>query len=106
LSLPRRLGCALALLAVALGSGAGLADPPQKPAEPDEELLEFLGTVDSVTDPTADPTTQPDDGSWIEYLSKTDIEKAAKKADAPAKTDVPGKTDAKPGAPKVKSDDE
>ncbi len=97
MSWPRRLWPALALIAVALGVGVGFADPPpQKPAEPDEDLLEFLGTVDS----TADSTTQPEDGSWIEYLSQTDIDKAAKQAKAPAQAD------AKPGAPKVKSDDQ
>ncbi len=88
---------ALALAAIAFGSGAGTADPPKKPAEPDEELLEFLGTVDSA----ADATTQPDDGSWIEYLSQTDIDKAAKQAKAPAPP-----PDARTGAPKVKSDDQ
>ncbi len=88
---------ALALAAIAFGSGAAPPpDAPKKAAEPDEELLEFLGTVDSA----ADATTQPDDGSWIEYLSQTDIDKAAKKAKAP------GQPDTKPGAPKVKSDEQ
>ncbi len=106
MSRARSVWTALALAAIACGSGAGFADPPQKPAEPDEELLEFLGTVDSV----ADATTQPDDGSWIEYLSQTDIDKAAKQAKAPgqpaARTGAPGQTGAKAGAPKVKSDDQ
>jgi hypothetical protein len=110
---------ALALAAVALGSGVGFADPPAKPADPDEELLEFLGTVDSATD----ANTQPDDQSWIDYLSQTDIDRAAlggaapgtaaKKADAPGHSGAKGPSapgaqgaDAKPGAPKVKSDDQ
>ncbi len=99
---------ALALAAVALGSGSVCADPPAKPADPDEEFLEFLGTVDS----TADANTSPDDQSWIDYLSQTDIDKAAKKAKAPgppgAKGPAPGAQDpdSKAGAPKVKSDDE
>lgn len=99
---------ALALAAVALGSGSVRADPPAKPADPDEEFLEFLGTVDS----TADANTSPDDQSWIDYLSQTDIDKAAKKAKAPGqpgdKGPAPGaqSPDAKAGAPKVKSDDE
>jgi hypothetical protein len=100
---------------VALGSGLAIADPPPaKPAEPDEEFLEFLGTVDSA----ADVNTPPDDQSWIDYLSQTDIDraaqdKAAKKASAPGQSgtkgpDAPGAqgTDAKAGAPKVKSDDQ
>ena len=107
---------ALALAAVALGSGVGFADPPPaKPADPDEELLEFLGTVDSATD----ANTQPDDQSWIDYLSQTDIDgaaasgKAAKKANAPGPSGAKGPAapgaqgaEAKPGAPKVKSDDQ
>jgi hypothetical protein len=104
---------ALALAAVALGSGSVCADPPAKPADPDEEFLEFLGTVDSA----ADANTSPDDQSWIDYLSQTDIDraalgKAAKKATPPgqpgAKGPAPGaqSPDSKTGAPKVKSDDE
>jgi hypothetical protein len=104
---------ALALAAVALGSGSVCADPPAKPADPDEEFLEFLGTVDSA----ADANTSPDDQSWIDYLSQTDIDraalgKAAKKATTPgqpgAKGPAPGaqSPDSKTGAPKVKSDDE
>ena len=49
-----------------------------KPAAPaaDEELLEFLGSVGEEAD-----------GEWIDYLSKTDISKAAKaKNPAPAAT--------------------
>jgi hypothetical protein len=42
---------------------------PAKPAvhEADDELLEFLGSVG-----------EESDGEWIDYLSKTDISKAAK----------------------------
>jgi hypothetical protein len=106
LNRPPSLWSALALAVVALGSGAGFADPPAKPPDPDEELLEFLGTVDS----TADANTA-DDQSWIEYLSQTDIDKAAKQANAPGQSGAKGPNapgaqgpDAKPGAPKVKSD--
>ena len=107
------LWSALAVAAVALGPSVGFADPP---AEPDEEFLEFLGTVDS----TADANTPADDQSWVDYLSKTDIDKAAKKSNAPAQppgANAPGQPgakgptapaaqegDTKPGAPKVKSD--
>ncbi len=99
---------ALALAAVALGPGSSVADPPAKPADPDEEFLEFLGTVDS----TADANAPADDQSWIDYLSQTDIDKAAKKSTAPgqpgAKGPAPGAQgpDSKAGAPKVKSDDQ
>jgi hypothetical protein len=43
--------------------------PTATPAAPsaDDELLEFLGSVDEETD-----------GEWIDYLSKTDISKASK----------------------------
>jgi hypothetical protein len=42
---------------------------PAKPAvhEADDELLEFLGSVG-----------EESDGEWIDYLSKTDLSKAAK----------------------------
>jgi hypothetical protein len=59
------------------------ADPPPKPAAPaksaaepakpaaeeviDEDLLEFLGTIDS----------EDEAEDWIDYLSQTDIEKVA-----------------------------
>jgi hypothetical protein len=106
LSRPPALWGALALAAIALGSGVGFADPPAKPPDPDEEFLEFLGTVDS----TADANTPADDQSWIDYLSRTDIDKAAKKAaPGPPGTKAPPApaaqgADSKPGASKVKSD--
>ena len=94
MSTSRRVWTAVALAAIAMGSGASFGDPPKKPPDPppDEDFLEFLGSVDS----TADANGQPDDESWIEYLSQTDIDKAAKKAPAPVGSD------AKP--PKVKPD--
>ena len=114
LSRPSPLWSALALVAMALGSGVAFADPPAKPPDPDEEFLEFLGTVDS----SADANTSPDDQSWIDYLSQTDIDraaqdKAAKKANAPGQSGAKGPNapgaqgpDSKAGAPKVKSDGE
>ena len=64
-------------LGAALTWGAGYADPPAKPADPqpDAEFLEFLGSVDSAS--------ETDDGSWMEYLAQADIEKASKKASPP-----------------------
>ena len=58
---------------------------PAKPAvtttTADDELLEFLGSVG-----------EESDGEWIDYLSKTDISKAAKaKTKAPAATDTSSK---------------
>lgn len=53
------------------------ADPAKRPApaakadavpEADDELLEFLGSVDSETG----------DQDWIDYLARTDVEKVAK----------------------------
>jgi hypothetical protein len=88
----------VALAAAALGAGAvSAADPPKKPTEPlpDAEFLEFLGRVDS----TADAGTQPDDGSWMEYLAQADIDKAAQKAKPPNPSGT------QTGASKVKSDD-
>jgi len=85
-----RLVLAFALLTA--GSGVGLADDAHKPAAPDpaidDELLEFLGSVDNAAD-----TAQPDDGTWIEYLSQTDIGKVA------AKPANPTVVAAKPAAP-------
>jgi hypothetical protein len=68
-----RLLLALALLMPAYGSV--FANDP-KPADPatDDELLEFLGSVDAGSD-----SQTADDGSWIDYLSQTDIGTAAKK---------------------------
>ena len=42
--------------------------PPAAVAAPDDELLEFLGSLDSETG----------DEDWLDYLSQTDIAKAAK----------------------------
>lgn len=73
--LRRHVAVVLACVVLTAGSGAGLADDTHKPADPvlDDELLEFLGSVDPSSD-----TVQPDDGTWIEYLSQTDIGKVAK----------------------------
>lgn len=100
----------LALAAAALGAGVvSAADPPKKPPEslPDADFLEFLGSVDS----TADTGTQPDDGSWMEYLAQADIDKAASQpAQALQPTQAqkakpPNPSGTQTGASKVKSDD-
>lgn len=54
-----------------------MSDP--KPAEPDEELLEFLGGIDEVNDETQDE-------DLTEVLAKTDIDKLeVRKPQAPVK---------------------
>ncbi len=73
----------LAMAVLTAASGMSLADDShKKPADPaiDDDLLEFLGSVDTAAD-----TGQPDDGTWMEYLSQTD----------------PGKVAAKPANPTV-----
>jgi hypothetical protein len=80
LSIARR-ACVLALV-VGLVPAAQAADPEKadakkpaetaKPAAPapevDDELLEFLGSVDA----------DSEDEDWLDYLSQTDIAKVAK----------------------------
>jgi hypothetical protein len=93
--LNRRSRLVLAFAAVlTAGSGVGLADDTRKPTTPalDDDLLEFLGSVD----PTSD-SAQSDDGAWIEYLSQTDIGKVAKPGN-------PKVAAAKPAAPPPKPD--
>jgi hypothetical protein len=46
-------------------------------APADDELLEFLGSVDEEAD-----------GDWIDYLSKTDIAKAGRAKQKPAAAEV------------------
>ena len=75
-----RTGIAVVTAMLAAGSGVGHAgDPPKRTADPsvDEGLLEYLGSVDPSTD-----STQPDDGSWLAYLSRTNIGKVAKASQA------------------------
>ncbi len=82
--LNRRIRVGVTLIALVLGASAGHADNSRKTAEPaaDEELLEFLGSVDPASD-----SSPSDDGTWIEYLSQTDIGKVAKPAAAPPSGD-------------------
>jgi hypothetical protein len=93
----RRIGIAVVTAALAIGAGVGRAGspPPQSADPPDEGLLEFLGSVD----PSAD-ATQPDDGSWLAYLSQIDFGKAAKAAQAPQSPAPPKPASAASGADK------
>ncbi|HET9105827.1 MAG TPA: hypothetical protein VFN79_01410 [Steroidobacteraceae bacterium] len=79
-----RIGIAVMTAALAAGSRTSRAGGPHKPvAEPpvDEKLLEFLGSVDASADPGAD-SGQPDDGSWLAYLSQVNIGRMAKSSQA------------------------
>jgi hypothetical protein len=87
--------------ALAFLCGTAVADDSKKPdPAADSELLEFLGSVDS----GADPQATADDGSWIDYLSLTDIGKVAKPAD-PNDASQPPATGTQPAASGDKKDD-
>jgi hypothetical protein len=75
----RLLRLALALAATVSGAAALAGNPAPDPAA-DADLFEFLGSVDSVGDSQA----AVDDGSWLDYLSRTDINKVAKASDPDA----------------------
>lgn len=74
-----------------------------KQADPgtDAELLEFLGSVDSV----GDSQVAADDESWIDYLVRTDIGKGAKRGDPNGASQKPVETGAQPPASGDKKDD-
>jgi hypothetical protein len=77
----RRIGIAVVTAALAGGSVAGHAgDPPRQSADSpvDPGLLEFLGSGDPSSD-----STQPDDASWLAYLTQTNIGKVAKTSQPP-----------------------
>jgi len=80
---PRRIGITVFTAALAVAAGAARAsDPPKQSASPpvDQDLLEFLGGVDS----PADSTQQSDDDGWLTYLSEINIDKVAKASQTPA----------------------
>jgi hypothetical protein len=95
----RGIGIAVVTAALAAGWGVGHAgDPPQPADPPGAGLLEFLGSVDPATD-----SKQPDDGSWLAYLSQIDIGKVAKASQASQAPQPPGQTkpaDSQPAADK------
>lgn len=81
-----RVAHRIAIMAVtavlAMGWAIGRAgEPPKQSTAPqvDPGLLEFLGSGDPSSD-----SAQPDDGSWLAYLSQVNIGKAAKASQVPA----------------------
>jgi len=88
--------------ALALLWGAAVAhDPKQPDPAEDPELLEFLGSVDS----GGDSQNTADDGSWIDYLSQTDIGKVAKAPEPPDASRKQTATDAPAPAPGEKKNE-
>lgn len=80
---PRRIGITVFTAALAVAAGAvRAADPPKQSASSpvDQDLLEFLGGIDS----PADSTQQPDDDGWLAYLSEINIDEVAKTSQTPA----------------------
>jgi hypothetical protein len=91
----------LALAVLTAGSGTGWADDARKPAAPaDDDLLGFLGSVDSASE-----SGQPDDGSWIDYLSQTDINRVAKPGNPNVVASKPPGPAPKPSTPGAKQDE-
>jgi len=81
--MPRRIGIAVITAALTVAAGAGRAGAPPKQsagAPVDQDLLEFLGSVDS----PVDSTQQPGDNGWLTYLSQINIDKVAKASQTPA----------------------
>jgi hypothetical protein len=95
----RRVHLALALAVLTAGSGFTLADDTRKAADPalDDELIEFLGSVDPASD-----SVQPDDGTWIEYLLQIDIGKVVKPGNPTVAEAKPVAPAPKPSAPGVR----
>jgi hypothetical protein len=89
-----------AALAILCGT-VSAEDPKQADPAADAELLEFLGSVDS----GADSQATADDGSWIDYLSQTDIGKVAKTTDPQDASGKKPANEAQPPASGDKKDD-
>lgn len=86
-----RIGIAAVTATLAMGWAVGGAGEPPKQStaasaapQVDPGLLEFLGSGDPSTD-----STQPDDGSWLSFLSQVNIGKAAKASQMPAQPKPP-----------------
>ena len=104
--MPDRTVCRLvtqAALALLCGMAVAVAADDPKQADPgaDDELLEFLGSVDS----GADSQATADDGTWIDYLAQTDIGKVAKATDPKGASRKQSSSDAPAPAPGEKKDE-
>ncbi len=94
----RRIGMAIVTVALAAGSGGGhAADPPKQGADPpvDQGLWDCLGGADPSSD-----STEPDDGSWLAYLSQVNLGQAAKASQAPQAPTQPKSPDPAAGGDK------
>ncbi len=85
----RRAALAGAVVAAALATVSSpafateKASAPEAAAAPDDQLLEFLGSVES---------TDEESGDWLDFLSRTDIDQVAKRAPKPASPGIPRTT--------------
>ena len=100
--LNRRSRLVLAFALLSAGSGVAFAEDPGKPTDPvlDDELLEFLGSVDPSLD-----KAQPDDGSWIEFLSETDVGQVTKPGNPTVIAAKPAAPAPKPSTPGAKQNE-
>lgn len=94
----RPIGIVVMTATLAVGWTVGHAgDPVKQGSDPpvDPGLLEFLGSGDPSSD-----STQPDDGSWVTYLSQVNIGKVAKISQAPQAPAQQKPASSPPGAEK------
>lgn len=90
----QHLRVAAGLLAVLMVHASSAGPPPAADPAVDDEFLEFLGSVDS-------DSSQPGDGWWINYLSRSDAGKAR-----PPSTSAPPANEAKPPEPPKQTSDD
>jgi hypothetical protein len=79
-------GAVVAAALAAVAAPAHAADKvaaPDAATAPDDQLLEFLGSVES---------TDEESGDWLDFLSRTDIDQVAKRAPKPASPGTPRAT--------------
>ena len=70
---------AVTLVLGAVGHAQG-ARPAATPGPADPELLEFLGASDVSAD-----AAHPDDGAWMDYLARADLNRAARTPGPPVR---------------------
>jgi hypothetical protein len=79
-------GAVVAATLATVGAPASAADKaaaPEATSAPDDQLLEFLGSVEY---------TDEESGDWLDFLSRTDIDQVAKRAPKPASPGTPRAT--------------